>query len=99
MTDSILFLSVFIYIAVLIALISIGVAMGKRNQIGHTAFQQNMFAGKNTLQPGNPRFHSSGKGRESEPDFGPRYVVTEQPEKGYVILNGVKRKLRDCRNL
>ena len=32
-------------------------------------------------------------------EFGRRYVVHEDPEEGYVILNGVKRKLTDCRNL
>lgn len=29
----------------------------------------------------------------------PRYIVHEEPEKGYVILNGVKRKLTDCKDL
>lgn len=29
----------------------------------------------------------------------PRYIVHEEPETGYVILNGVKRRLTDCRNL
>jgi hypothetical protein len=28
-----------------------------------------------------------------------RYVVHEEPEEGYVILNGVKRKLKDCKYL
>lgn len=30
---------------------------------------------------------------------GPRYIVHEEPELGYVVLNGVKRRLTDCRNL
>lgn len=29
----------------------------------------------------------------------PRYIVHEDPEMGYVILNGVKRRLTDCKNL
>ncbi len=29
----------------------------------------------------------------------PRYIVHEEPNEGYVILNGVKRKITDCRNL
>lgn len=29
-------------------------------------------------------------------EFGPRYIVHDEPEEGYVILNGVKRKLTDC---
>ena len=32
-------------------------------------------------------------------DFGPRYIVHDDPEIGYVILNGVKRKISDCKNL
>ena len=29
----------------------------------------------------------------------PRYIVQEQPENGYIILNGRKRKLTDCKYL
>lgn len=32
-------------------------------------------------------------------EYGQRYVVHEDPEMGYVILNGVKRKLEDCKYL
>ena len=32
-------------------------------------------------------------------DFGRRYIVHNDPETGYVILNGVKRKLSDCKDL
>ena len=28
-----------------------------------------------------------------------RYIVHEDPEQGYVILNGVKRRIKDCKNL
>lgn len=28
-----------------------------------------------------------------------RYIVHEEPEEGYVILNGVKRNIRDCKYL
>lgn len=28
-----------------------------------------------------------------------RYIVHEDPETGYVILNGVKRRIEDCKNL
>lgn len=27
------------------------------------------------------------------------YVVQEKPETGYVILNGIKRKIEDCKDL
>ena len=35
-------------------------------------------------------------------DHGPseaRYIVHEEPQQGYVILNGVKRRIEDCKNL
>lgn len=28
-----------------------------------------------------------------------RYIVHEDPQQGYVILNGIKRKISDCKNL
>ena len=36
---------------------------------------------------------------ESSPEFGRRYIVHEEPEDGYVILNGVKRKISECKYL
>ena len=38
-------------------------------------------------------------GHRHEPSPERRYVVHEDPEQGYVILNGVKRKLKDCKYL
>ncbi len=29
----------------------------------------------------------------------PRYIVHEDPEEGYVVLNGIKRKISDCKYL
>lgn len=31
-----------------------------------------------------------------EHEFGQRYIVHNEPETGYVVLNGVKRRLKDC---
>ena len=28
-----------------------------------------------------------------------RYIVHDEPEQGYVILNGVKRRIEDCKDL
>ncbi len=42
----------------------------------------------------------TGRDGHSHPGAdGPRYIVHEKAEEGYVILNGVKRRLKDCRNL
>ena len=32
-------------------------------------------------------------------DQGERYIVHDEPEQGYVILNGVKRRIEDCKDL
>lgn len=32
-------------------------------------------------------------------EFGPRYIVHNEPETGYVVLNGVKRRISDCKDL
>ncbi len=35
----------------------------------------------------------------SEEEYGKRYIVHNEPETGYVVLNGVKRRLVDCKDL
>lgn len=32
-------------------------------------------------------------------EFGPRYIVHNEPEDGYIVLNGVLRKIEDCKDL
>lgn len=32
-------------------------------------------------------------------EYGRRYIVHEEPEEGYVVLNGIKRKITDCKYL
>ena len=32
-------------------------------------------------------------------DFGKRYIVHDEPEDGYVVLNGVRRRLDECSKL
>ncbi|MBR4164434.1 MAG: hypothetical protein IKR11_12995 [Solobacterium sp.] len=39
--------------------------------------------------------HNHGTDSERQP----RYIVHEEPQQGYVILNGVKRKISDCKYL
>ncbi len=38
-------------------------------------------------------------GHDHPEDVQPRYIVHEEPVEGYVILNGIKRKLEDCKHL
>ena len=48
-----------------------------------------------TCETNDGHHHTTG----SESEFGKRYIVHNEPETGYVVLNGVKRKLTDCKNL
>ena len=40
-----------------------------------------------------------GHNHGTDPERQPRYIVHEEPQQGYVILNGVKRKISDCKYL
>ncbi len=40
-----------------------------------------------------------GHDHSESTEFGRRYIVHEEPEDGYVILNGVKRKISECKYL
>ncbi len=40
-----------------------------------------------------------GNTAKDNADYGRQYIVHNDPEDGYVILNGVMRKITDCRNL
>ena len=44
--------------------------------------------------------HSQGIETQNHEDFvNNHYVHHDEPEQGYVVLNGIKRKLEDCKNL
>lgn len=32
-------------------------------------------------------------------EYGSRYIVHNDPEEGYVVLNGIKHRITDCKNL
>ena len=40
-----------------------------------------------------------GHHHESNNEYGSRYIVHNEPEDGYVVLNGVMRKIEDCKDL
>ena len=42
--------------------------------------------------------HRSPSGKE-ESEFDKRYIVLYDPETGYVVLNGVMRRISDCKDL
>ena len=37
--------------------------------------------------------------RDNSAEYGRRYIVHNEPNEGYVVLNGEIRKIEDCRNL
>ena len=42
---------------------------------------------------------AAGHRHESSSEYGQRYIVHNEPEDGYVVLNGVMRKIEECKNL
>ena len=42
---------------------------------------------------------TAGHRHENSGEFGQRYIVHNEPEDGYVVLNGIMRKIEDCKNL
>ena len=48
-----------------------------------------------TVSTGASRYEHQG----NEEEFGRRYIVHNEPVEGYVILNGIMRKLEDCKDL
>ena len=96
--DSFFVIMEVLYFVIIVVLIAIGVIVGKK-RAGKSLYKPETPARMNTMYPSNPPQPLSRRGQSAMPDFLPRYSVAEQPETGYVILNGIKRKLRDCRNL
>lgn len=96
--DSFFVIMEVLYFVIIVVLIAIGVIVGKK-RAGKPLYKPGTPVRMNTMYPSNPPQPLSRIDQSATPDFLPRYSVAEQPETGYVILNGVKRKLRDCRNL
>ena len=42
---------------------------------------------------------TQGHKHQKSTEFGPRYVVHNEPSQGYIVLNGIVRKIEDCKNL
>lgn len=63
--------------------------------------------GRKAMRPKSPIIERSHRHHEPVGDYeddhldriGSRLVAHPEPEEGYVVLNGVKRKLEDCKNL
>lgn len=96
--DSFFVIMEVLYFVIIVVLIAIGVIVGKK-RAGKSLYKPGTPVRMNTMYPSNPPQPLSRRGQSAMPDFLPRYSAAEQPETGYVILNGIKRKLRDCRNL
>jgi hypothetical protein len=84
------FLSLIVWAIVILAICSALIAASKkrtRSDDGHAV-------------PRRQDLTCEKKYGHQHPDDGThRYIVHEDPEEGYVILNGVKRKIKDCDKL
>lgn len=56
---------------------------------GHTVPENEDFTCENT----------AGHNHTVNPEYGHRYIVHNEPNNGYVVLNGELRKISDCENL
>ncbi|MBQ9328341.1 MAG: hypothetical protein IJ225_07375 [Solobacterium sp.] len=43
--------------------------------------------------------HHPAPSAEDVANYGARYIVHNDPETGYVVLNGVKRRISECKDL
>ena len=100
MSDGLLFLLFFlgIWIVVISVITSAAKQVKKQRRTissdGHAVSPQEDF----TCEGRDGHVHPKLSAKDAA-DFGRRYIVHNDPETGYVILNGVKRKLSDCKDL
>lgn len=91
-------LSVLVWIIVISAFVSVlGQARKKRKTIaadGHMIPPE-----KDVTCEGRDGHRHPKPTAKQQADYGPRYIVHDDPEMGYVILNGVKRKISECKDL
>lgn len=86
-----------ITVAVFVSLFTAVVKETKKRQGVMSSDGHRVSAGEDLTCDTQHGHSHAGTGDSSE--FGPRYIVHNDPEEGYVILNGVMRKLTDCRDL
>ena len=91
-------LSLLVWVVVLSAFVTVVGKLKKRNRTiaadGHVIPPEKDI----TCEGRDGHRHPQPTARQKE-DYGPRYIVHDDPEIGYVILNGVKRRIQDCKDL
>ncbi len=89
------FLPFLVYIVFMAAVISLAV----KNQEGKTRKAPVSDDGHAVPKEQDLTCERYGHDHQENTEFGRRYIVHEDPEEGYVILNGIKRKISECKNL
>lgn len=104
------FLIVFVWAAVLIAVIAsiiVSVRQGMKKSAHITPHREYETAENAYEESQSPIEETSHEGhspygeytRNHEDRIGRKLVPHPEPEPGYVVLNGVKRRIEDCKNL
>lgn len=96
------FLSVLLFLGIWIAIFSVfSSVLAKSRKQGRMISSDGHVVSKEedlTCEGRDGHVHPKLSAKDAA-DFGRRYIVHNDPETGYVILNGVKRKLSDCKDL
>lgn len=86
---------VFFYIVFFIAIVSvISASKKKRERLMKSSDGHFVKPEENLTCEANENHH-----HPKSTEFGERYIVHNEPSLGYVTLNGVLRKIEDCKNL
>ena len=99
MTSAFIFLLpliIFIFFSVLGMLLSFTAKAGRKKQRRRTISDDGHYV---TPSEDLTCETTSGHRHENSSEFGQRYIVHNEPEDGYVVLNGVMRRIEDCKNL
>ena len=96
------FLFVLLFLGIWVAVLSIiGSAVAKiRRSSRTTASDGHTIPYENDITcEGRDNHRHPQPSAEDIANYGRRYIVHDDPENGFVILNGVKRRISDCKDL
>ena len=89
-------LSAIIWIVIVVAFANVFARKGRRtiSSDGHAVPKNQDLTCETKAGHVHPEISAKDKA-----DYGARYIVHNDPEMGYVVLNGVKRKISECKDL
>lgn len=99
MRDTMFFFIIFV-VVITIILVALAGAKPQSRPNQQTTYHSNRQAPSPIVENTHQWHEPKGQYGSNHKDMVDNHVVNhEQPELGYVILNGIKRKLKDCKDL